>query len=202
MLLLQKLREANIKFNGKFTYDMLNATKVTDKINITCPIHGQFVQELRTHLKSIHGCSKCGNSHVSKVRRKTQEAYIKEATYLHNNKYDYSLVKYNGDGSRIIIICPIHGQFSQQAGSHVGKSKCGCKKCAVAIESQKQKLKANEVLARINVPAHIHVDITSYNTTKTKMTCICDYHGPFFQLPEIIFSGRGGVCPVCAKQLR
>ena len=31
---------------------------------------------------------------------------------------------------------------------------------------------------------------------------MCEYHGPFLQLPDIIFSGSSGVCPTCAKQLR
>lgn len=202
MLLLQKLKQAYVKFNGKFTYDMLQATRVIDYIRVTCPIHGDFTQELRVHLKSIHGCPKCGNMHVSNTQRKTQEQYIAEAKTAHNNKYDYSLTVYKGDSSKVVIICPVHGKFTQQAGSHIGKSKCGCKKCAIKAETEKQKLSLIEVTNRINVPKHINVDINSYIGTKTKMKCSCEYHGEFLQLPEILFKGNSAVCPTCAKQLR
>lgn len=202
MLLLQKLQQANTKFKGKFTYDMLQAVRVIDPIKVTCPIHGDSIQILRVHLKSTHGCSKCGNAHVSKTQRKTQEAYIAEANLAHNSKYDYSLTVYMGDSSKITIICPIHGKFTQQAGSHIGKSKHGCKKCAIKAETEKQKLSLTEVQNRIKVPNHISVDISSYVSTKDKMKCSCEYHGDFLQLPEILFKNGTGVCPTCAKQLR
>ena len=47
MLLNTKLTKASIKFSGKFTYTAGTATKVTDKIAIICPIHGEFCQEIR-----------------------------------------------------------------------------------------------------------------------------------------------------------
>lgn len=202
MLLLETIKKANIKFNGKFTYDLTNAARVTDKILIHCPVHGNYTQTARVHLRSAHGCSKCGNVNVSKLQRKTQEQFIAEAVQAHGNKYDYSLVKYNGDSSKITITCPEHGEFIQQAGSHIGKSKCGCKKCAVTAEAKKQRLSFDEVKQRLKLPDHIQVDVSTYTTTKTKVLCNCDYHGSFFQLPEILFSESSGVCPVCAKQLR
>lgn len=202
MLIDEKLREAAIKFNGKFSYNKRNATKVTDKIEVTCPIHGKFCQEIRVHLRSTHGCSKCGNMNVSKTQRKTQEQYVLEANIAHNNKYDYSLLTYNGDSEKVTIICPIHGPFTQQAGSHIGKSKCGCKKCAILKETAKQKLTKEEVTKRLKTPNHIKVDVSSYNSTKTKMSCTCDYHGKFLQLPEILFAEGTVACPQCAKQLR
>lgn len=202
MILLQKLNQAYIKFNRKFTYDMLQAKRVIDKVKITCPIHGDFEQELRVHLRSDHGCPKCGRAYVSKIQQKTQEQYIAEARRVHNDKYDYTLTVYNGDCNKITIVCPIHGTFTQQAGSHIGKSKCGCKKCATSASAEKQKLSLAEVLRRIKVPDHIHVDATSYTGRTSRMSCVCDYHGEFLQLPEIVFKGTSAVCPICAKQLR
>lgn len=202
MLIDEKLREAAIKFNGKFSYNKRNATKVTDKIEVTCPIHGKFYQEIRVHLRSTHGCSKCGNANVSKTQRKTQEQYILEANIAHNNKYDYSLLEYNGDSNKITIICPIHGPFTQQAGSHIGKSKCGCKKCAILKETAKQKLTKEEVTKRLKTPKHVSVDVSHYVNNKTKLPCTCAYHGEFLQLPETLFTEGTTSCPQCAKQLR
>lgn len=41
--------------------------------------------------------------------------------------YDYSKSVYTGNDNKIIIICPIHGEFSQRAGDH--KRGSGCNKC-------------------------------------------------------------------------
>jgi hypothetical protein len=41
--------------------------------------------------------------------------------------YDYSKVVYTGSGRKIIIICPIHGEFSQFANDH--RAGIGCCKC-------------------------------------------------------------------------
>ena len=44
------------------------------------------------------------------------------------NKYDYSLVHYNGIRVEVQIICPKHGEFLQTPNGHlIGH---GCRKCA------------------------------------------------------------------------
>ena len=57
----------------------------------------------------------------------TREEFINECTKIHNGKYDYSKVEYNGIFGKVKIICPIHGEFEQIA--HLHKQGHGCKKC-------------------------------------------------------------------------
>lgn len=57
------------------------------------------------------------------------EEWIKKAREIHNDKYDYSLVEYNGCRKPIKIICPVHGIFEQVAYRHLGGN--GCPKCAI-----------------------------------------------------------------------
>ena len=57
----------------------------------------------------------------------TQEQFLKVCKKIHNNKYDYSKVEYNGIWSYIEIICPIHGQFTQRAVQH--RRGFDCTKC-------------------------------------------------------------------------
>jgi len=45
----------------------------------------------------------------------TDEVLIKRCILKHGDKYDYSLTKYNGVHSKIIIICKIHGLFTNIA---------------------------------------------------------------------------------------
>ena len=53
--------------------------------------------------------------------------FIEKAKKVHNNKYDYSLVKYKNSTTKIKIkiICPIHGIFMQPPITHY-KSGCQC----------------------------------------------------------------------------
>lgn len=57
-------------------------------------------------------------------RKKTQECFINEVTIKHNNKYDYSLVEYKNNETKIKIICPKHGLFEQRPGSHIRGDGC------------------------------------------------------------------------------
>lgn len=60
-------------------------------------------------------------------RRMTTTEFVKRASHVHSNKYDYSLSKYTLAKSKVIIICPKHGEFSQSAHTHlIGH---GCPKC-------------------------------------------------------------------------
>jgi len=55
------------------------------------------------------------------------EWFINESNKIHNNKYDYSKTKYINHKTKVIIICPIHGEFYQSPINH--KNSGGCPKC-------------------------------------------------------------------------
>tara|TARA_R100000234_G_C4975173_1_gene168114 strand:+ start:60 stop:977 length:918 start_codon:yes stop_codon:yes gene_type:complete len=84
---------------------------------------------------------------------KTKERFIERANEKHGNKYDYSLVHFPprapgfthaGKRTRelpdynaqayIKIVCPLHGEFEQQARKHLEGS--GCKHCALQTRTQ------------------------------------------------------------------
>lgn len=59
-----------------------------------------------------------------------REKFIKRANIKHNNKYDYSLLPdIILDKNKYQIICPIHGIFEQNAGTHLRKN-TGCVPCS------------------------------------------------------------------------
>jgi very-short-patch-repair endonuclease len=66
---------------------------------------------------------------------KTTENFINEAKFIHNNKYNYSLVNYIDSQIKIIIICPTHGEFEQSPNSHL--SGHGCSLCTQSIGENK-----------------------------------------------------------------
>lgn len=63
------------------------------------------------------------NSAINKT-----EWFIKKSSIVHNNKYTYSRSKYSNAFEKLIITCPIHGDFEQIASSHlygIGCPSCG-----------------------------------------------------------------------------
>ena len=55
-------------------------------------------------------------------------SFLGKAYSVHGNKWDYSKVNYTNKLTKIIIICPIHGEFKQTPRAHL-KSKYPCPKC-------------------------------------------------------------------------
>lgn len=111
-----------------YDYNKVKYINGKTKVTITCQVHGDFEQIPNNHLQG-QGCYDCGQIKSHMAQRSSLEHFITKATKLHNFKYDYSLVDYQGDRVKVTIICPTHGSFKQSAGDHLAGK--GCKECAV-----------------------------------------------------------------------
>ena len=70
----------------------------------------EFLQRANAHYFG-HGCSACNGGGYK--QRMTQDDFVKKAIEVHDGKYDYSLVTYKKLKTKVDIICPVHGVFSQ-----------------------------------------------------------------------------------------
>ena len=113
----------------KYDYSKVKYINNKTKVCIICPKHGEFWQTPNTHL-SGQGCPKCSYEHgrCNKVSSKTawngKDGFIKKADIVHNNKYDYSKVKYINNKTPVCIICPEHGEFWQRPDNHLHGQEC------------------------------------------------------------------------------
>ncbi len=115
-----------IKIHGnKYDYSLVNYINAHVKVKINCKEHGEFEQKPNNHLNG-KGCSRC----AGKCRSLTTNMVIVDFNKIHNNKYDYSMVNYIDNTSKISIICPIHGIFEQSPAAH--KQKQGCPLCNIS----------------------------------------------------------------------
>lgn len=62
-------------------------------------------------------------------RNKMSKEFVKKSNIIHNFKYNYDLVIYENCRIKVIIICPVHGEFRQTPNAHL-YSGSGCEKCA------------------------------------------------------------------------
>jgi hypothetical protein len=65
------------------------------------------------------------------------ESLIIKFVKIHGDNFDYSKVIYEGLTSKVIIICPEHGEFLQQPRLHLRGSN-GCKTCIQKRKKRKQ----------------------------------------------------------------
>src|ERR1035437_1745734 len=120
-------KKANNKHDNKYSYVESTYNGTQNKVGIICAEHGIFFPSASSHLTGC-GCPSCkGGISISK------ESYIKKAIETHGNYYDYSKVEYINAKTKVCIICPRHGDFWQEASSHVLGNGKGCPKCKSSI---------------------------------------------------------------------
>ena len=127
------------------------------------------------------------------TKRKTTKQFIEEAIKAHGNKYDYSKVEYKNAKTKVIITCPVHGEFEQLPTNHLNGQ--GCKRCF------NDKVKSN-TQEFIDKARSIHGDRYDYSKVDYKQSfeeivVICGEHGEFKQTPHDHLKGRN--CPACCN---
>ena len=127
------IEKANLIHDDKYDYSKINYINNHTKVTIICKEHGDFEQTPQTHLSGC-GCKCCGIA-TMKIKLKTDvDDFIKNANIIHNNKYEYSKMNYINARTKIVVTCKIHGDFEQQADSHLRG--CGCPYCVNKTEGK------------------------------------------------------------------
>lgn len=108
---------------GFYDYSLIDKDNflLIKSVNIICPVHGVFEQNKNSHILG-KGCRRCG--YLKTNPSSTTEEFIKKAAERHNNRYDYSLVEYTTNKSRVKIICKDHGVFEQRPDNHLMGQNC------------------------------------------------------------------------------
>lgn len=106
----------------KYDYSKSVYSLSTEPLVITCPTHGDFLQQPTRHISGA-GCPKCGGSELL-----TTEEFVLRSKERHGDKYDYSQAKYINSSSKVQIRCPEHGNFFQVAYKHMTEGH-GCPYC-------------------------------------------------------------------------
>ena len=95
----------------------------TKNSKLICLIHGEFETSLTVLLRGT-GCNDCSGN----IRKYDNEKIIEKFNKKFNYKYDYSKLNYKTTHSKIVIICPIHGEFNTlSSAKHL--SGRGCPSC-------------------------------------------------------------------------
>jgi hypothetical protein len=159
---------------------------------VECVKHGMFTVSANSHL-SGRGCATCGKS---KKHTLSTSEFIRKAVSVHGERYKYNSVEYKGSNAKLLIVCPVHGEFLQRAGAHLAGR--GCNKCGTILSSDKRRLSADKFvdMAQYRHQNKYRYDNVHYVTYKTPVQINCPVHGNFMQSPDTHLRGSG--CPKCA----
>lgn len=129
------------------------------------------------------------------MKKLSKHDFIYKSLKIHGDKYNYSLVEYKNNLTKVNIICQEHGIFEQTPGNHYSGK--GCSKCAGNV-----KLKNEEFVEKAkNIHGNKYdYSKVEYKSNRINVEIICLDHGSFLQLPTHHLKGVG--CIVCATNKR
>ena len=100
--------KCNFIHKNEYDYSLVDYKNNRIKIKIACKTHGVFYQVPNSHLNGS-GCPKC--STIKRSLNNINSNWLNDFKSIHGNRYDYSMVDYNGVENKVKIICSKHGDF-------------------------------------------------------------------------------------------
>lgn len=190
--------KARLVHGDKFDYTPTKYTKSNEKVCIICPIHGEFWQEANNHLRGA-GCPKCGKEDVASKQSMPFDEFVTRAIQTHGTKFDYSKGEYVNANTPIVIVCPIHGEFTQRPADHIRGN--GCPKCAIEKRAESNRYTTEEFIKKAH---EVHgnkygYELVDYKGCYDPVKIICPKHGEFIQQPYCHLQGQG--CPHCSRSI-
>ena len=121
--------DANVIHKNLYDYCNSKYINTNIKVDIICKNHGVFSQTPANHLRG-QGCPKCGSERTALAQTHNNSIFINKAGLIHNYIYTYQKCNYIFAKTKVVITCPIHGDFEQVPDSHL-KGR-GCPSCAAS----------------------------------------------------------------------
>lgn len=178
-------------YGGKYDYSKSEYVKSSIKTTIICPEHGEF-KIIPNNFLQGQECLECTKE---KHRENQEKTFIESAKKIHNNKYDYSKVKYVDYKTKVTIICPEHGEFEQIPFYHLRGQ--GCPKC---LGKNKTTIDFINELKEKYKDKNYDYSQVKYVNAKTLVNIICPEHGIFSLSPNALLSKkRINACPKCTN---
>lgn len=117
------IKKAKMKWGPDiYDYSLVNYKGCNSKVKIIYKKTGEIFEQT-PHLHLFFA-----PENIRLSIRKTTEQFIKESNQIHDFKYSYSKTNYVKSQVKVMITCPMHGDFLQRPLSHIQGS--GCPACS------------------------------------------------------------------------
>lgn len=107
-----------------------------------------------------------------------KDLFVAEAKKRHGDKFNYDKTEPKGACSKVIVNCPVHGDYEVTANGHL---LYGCYGCS---PRKKKDLKTFLERAREKHGGKYDYSLVDYKRTDEKVKIICEKHGIFEQKPS------------------
>lgn len=181
------IEKCKLKHNNYYDYSKTKFIIQDSLVTITCPEHGDFIQNLLAH-KNGSRCKKCAGFDL------TKEEAIEKCKKIHGNKYDYSDMEYENMSTYTNVRCKKHGIFYVRLTDHCS-SKRGCGKCSGYYNYNLNDFK--EISEKVHQKYYKYENAV-YTKALDKVCITCPKHGNFYQEARAHMNGFG--CRLCAKK--
>lgn len=218
------------KYGDNFDYSMIVYTNPLCRIKVKCNNCGSVFEVRANHFlydKSSGCCPYCRYEKLRKRFAFSKDDFLKKAKATHGIFYSYDKTVYRNMHTKIIVTCPIHGDFYIVPQHHINGG--GCPLCMVQenvdynsfleeerkiektsnraarialIKEQRRKLNELRFLSKakeLHKNMGYDYSIVKYVNAKTAVEIVCPVHGSFWQKPTVHLQGCG--CPFCKRSL-
>ena len=126
--------------------------------------------------------------------------FVAKAIDKYGGKYDYSKVVYVNSKEKVLIICPIHGEFWQTPNQHLKKTGVGCTQCGIDQKHILKRYTTEQFIKKASVKHNSTYDYSNvvYSHNSDKIEIICPVHGKFKQTAYTHLYGQG--CSKCGRE--
>lgn len=118
---------------------------------------------------------------ITMAKKLTQEEFLERVKKIHGDKYNYDKAEYTGANNKVIIGCPIHGDFRQSACAHLAGS--GCNSCGNRTTKNKLSMGYDEFINRCKDKHNNYYDYSMVDSNnfslKKRIEIICPKHGQY-----------------------
>jgi hypothetical protein len=174
------IMRSTAKHGGKYDYSNVTAYhNEQTELSIICPIHGDFRQKARDHMKG-KGCRRCGYVKTTFHTRMSRDDFIMRAKLLHKGRFEYDQVVYVNDKTLVTLFCHDHNGTFQQTPRRLLRGR-GCKQC----KSKNQPLPFTYYMQKFKMR---HGERFQYLVDESSRYRNCDYI-------DIICPLQGGIFP-------
>jgi hypothetical protein len=198
------IQESKQKYGEKFNYSLCTYTGSTKKITLICKNNHTFTTTPSVHLssRSKGGCTQCHFDNLPAILTKyNQETFIQKVSEIHHNQYDYSKTIYKDLQTPLIIICKLHGEFTQKPICHLHHG-YGCNECGRIRTTNASVLTNEEIEKKLNKFRLIHNNRYQYGKIFREnmilwLEIICPKHGS--HITRFFNHEKGHGCPKCVS---
>ena len=182
----QFIKECEIIHNNEFDYSLVEYINNKTKIKIICKKHGIFEQIPQDHLRN-HKCPICSDN-----KKYDNETFIKKCKEF-CPQYDYSLVEYKNNKSKVKLICKTHGIFEVRPDHFLKRISGECLDCKGIVHDIDSFIKKSNLIHN----NEYNYDESIYKGNEIKLKIKCNKHGIFEQTPHNHLNGNK--CPNCSN---